>query len=736
MRIGRRMHWIGVAAVAGCGIGAASAQQFAASLDPVEVVGVASRIERGIDDTPASVSLITREDLEQAAAVNIREALRFEPGVTVETSTGRFGLGDISIRGVGGNRVLYMLDGIRLPDSYRVGRFANASRNQFDLSLLGRIEILRGPGSALYGSDALGGVVSLTTVEPSDFLGATGSAGAEVGASYASASSRIAGMAVLAGELGTTQGLLGVQYGSGHETDNQGTFDVVGRSRTTPDPQRARGSSLLGKIVHNGRARWRLTLERNTQDIATDVLSLNPLSARTVSLSGDDSAERSRASLDAEALDVGGLRRLRGLVYTQRSLTVNDTVDIRANTTMACLSAPGLINCRRDVRFRLEQEESGLTLLAEAQGWGYWLFGVEAARVRYDESRDGTQTILNTGQVGNVVGGEPMPTRDFPLTTSDRIGAFVQNEARLADGRLDLVAALRFDGFRNDAQADAVFAAAHPGRPVVDSRDTALSPKLGALYRIGPTTTVTAQLAAGFRAPPAADLNLGLSSLPTGYAVAPNPDLQSERSRGAEIGVRERQPDFEFTAAAFLTDYDQLIVSRAPLRCPGDSACVPGAVTTFQSQNIAGARIWGIEASAAYRLTGPWSLRASASGAWGEDTERDRPLNSVDPPRAVAGLLYDRADVDAALNVTYVWRQDRVDRSAGEIFVPPSCTVVDLTAGWRITGSLRLSAGVFNVFDRTCWQWSDVRNLIAPGATIDRYTLPGRNASVLLRARF
>jgi hemoglobin/transferrin/lactoferrin receptor protein len=736
VRVGRCLWRIGVAAAAGCGVGTAPAQQRAASLEPVEVVGVASRTERGIDETPASVSVITREDLERAAAVNVREALRYEPGVTVEAAAGRFGLGDISIRGIGGNRVLYLLDGIRQPDSYRVGRFASASRSQFDLSLLGRIEILRGPGSALYGSDALGGVVSLSTVEPADILGATASAGAEVGGSYASASARIGGLAVLAGERGPLQGLLGVQYGDGGETGNQGTVDVVGRGRTTPDPQRARNGSLLGKLVHDGRVRWRLTLERSTQDIETDVLSLNPLSARTVRLSGDDSVERSRASLDAEALDIGGFRRLRALAYAQRSLTINDTVDVRADTTMACLSAPGPIDCRRDVRFRFEQKESGLTLLAEARGWGYWLFGVEAARVRYDESRDGSQTILDTGQVGSVVGGEPMPTRDFPLTTSDRIGAFVQNEARLAGGRLDLVAALRFDGFRNDAHADAVFAAAHPGRPVVDSQDTALSPKLGALYRLTPTTTLTAQFAAGFRAPPAADLNLGLSSLPAGYAVAPNPDLQPERSRGVEAGVRERRQRFEFTASAFLTDYDQLIVSRAPLRCPGEPACVPGAPATFQSQNIAGARIWGVEAAAAYRLDGPWSVRASASGSWGEDRERGRPLNTVDPPRAVAGLLYDSADANAALHVTHVWRQDRVDRSAGEIFVPPSCTVVDLTASWRIAAALRLSAGVFNLFDSTCWQWSDVRNLIAPGATIERYTLPGRNASVLLRVRF
>jgi hemoglobin/transferrin/lactoferrin receptor protein len=147
----RRAYGRWIAACAGAWASAAGAQPSAPSLEPVEVVGIAHRIERRIDETPASVSIITREDLERTAAVNVRDALRYEPGVTVEASAGRFGLGDISIRGIGGNRVLYILDGIRLPDSYRVGRFASASRSQFDLALLRRIEILRGPGSELYG---------------------------------------------------------------------------------------------------------------------------------------------------------------------------------------------------------------------------------------------------------------------------------------------------------------------------------------------------------------------------------------------------------------------------------------------------------------------------------------------------------------------------------------------------------------------------------------------------------
>lgn len=712
---------------------AGMAQSPAAQLDAVEVVGVAHRVARSVDQTAASVSVIGREEIERNAAGSLRDVLRYEPGVTVESSAGRFGLGDIGIRGIGGNRVLMQVDGIPLPDSYRVGRFSNASRNQFDLALLRRIEILRGPASALYGSDALGGVVAMSTVEPADFL-AGGGIGGELGGGYASARDGWTASAVAAGEHAAVQALLGYQRSEGHEVDNQGSVDVVGRARTVPDPQTASNDSLLGKLVYHGRARWRLTLERNEQQVRTDVLSLNPLSARTVSLLGDDSSTRRRASVDVEAPAVGAFSSVRGLVYTQRALTINDTTDVRDRTTRACLSAPGTITCRRDVRFRFEQTESGASLLAQAEGGGHWLFGIEGSRTDYEESRDGTQTILDTGEVGNVVGGEPMPTRDFPLTTRDRISAFAQNELRLAQDRLDLVAALRFDSYRTRAQADPLFAAGNPGRPVVDSSEAVLSPKLGLLYRLTPTLALAGRLATGFRAPPAADLNLGLSSLPAGYAVVPNPELRPERSRGAEISARGRQPGLHYSVTAFYTDYDDLIVSRAALPCPGDPACVPGATATFQSQNIETARIYGVEAEAQYALGAHWSIRGSLVATRGTDTLRDRPLNTVEPARAVVGLSYDDGRLAAALHLTRTSEKARIDRSAGEIFAPPAATVVDLTAGWRWGERLRLTVGVFNLFDRTYWQWPDVRNVVNPGATIDRYSQPGRNASVLLRA--
>lgn len=92
-----------------------------------------------------------------------------EPGVSVTGSAGR--PQNITIRGIGGNRVLIIKDGVRVSDGFgandlndKVGRFS------FDLDDVKQIEVAKGAGSALHGSDAIGGTVVITTKQPEDYL--------------------------------------------------------------------------------------------------------------------------------------------------------------------------------------------------------------------------------------------------------------------------------------------------------------------------------------------------------------------------------------------------------------------------------------------------------------------------------------------------------------------------------------------------------------------------------------
>ena len=714
----------------------------AAHREKILVTAVASRAPERVDDTPATVTVIERVEIERALARDVRDALRHEPAVSVANGAARFGLGDIAIRGLDGARVLVTLDGIRMPEGYRVGSFSNASRHLFDTGLLQRIEVLHGPGSALHGSDALAGVLAVTTVDTADFLREGKTQGGSVEAGYGQADGSVHRSALAAGRLGTVELLAGMHRVDARERESLGTVDGTGAARTVANPQDASATARLAKAVlaRADGGFYRATYEDFDRRVATDVLSLNPQSPRTVSLAGDDRARRERASVDAVLYGVGFVDRLALLAYGQRARTEQDTVEVRANTTAACLSAPGAIGCRREARFTLEQDDAGFSVVGEsAPGAHRLVYGLDASRGEVSEVRDGRQTRLDTGESTHIVGTDIFPTSDFPRSRFERLGVFAQDELRALG--VTWIPALRYDRFETRPLPDDRFTAANPGRTPVSTSDAAWSPKLGARVPFGAGLEATLQAATGFRAPPFFDVNVGLSNLPLGYTVIPNADLRPEKSRGLEAGLRGRHAGLRWTLVAHRTDYRDLIVSRAPLACPGDPRCVPTAPITFQSQNVTRARIEGLEAKVEAQLGGGWHAKLGAAGARGDDRSRGAPLNSVDPAKAVATFGYEGAFAAARkagfdLHVTHAARKTRIDPAPGTLFATPAYTIADLTMFAELGRHVAVTAGLFNLGDRKYWLWSDVRGIVNPGVSIDRYTQPGRSAAVSVRVAF
>ena len=127
-----------------------------------EITVVGTRTERSINDLASTVNVISSERIEEELSRDIADLIRFEPGVSVGGTGSRFGLSGFSIRGIGENRVLTLVDGIRMIE-YSFGGFMDSRRDFVDIDSLNRVEIARGPVSSLWGSDALGGVVSFTT---------------------------------------------------------------------------------------------------------------------------------------------------------------------------------------------------------------------------------------------------------------------------------------------------------------------------------------------------------------------------------------------------------------------------------------------------------------------------------------------------------------------------------------------------------------------------------------------
>jgi hemoglobin/transferrin/lactoferrin receptor protein len=700
----------------------------------------ATRGEREIDSVAGAVTVIDAEQIRRQLATDIKDLIRYEPGISVADSPGRFGLSGFNIRGIEGNRVLIRIDGVRMADAFSIGSFSDARRNLIDLEAIKQVEIIRGAASALYGSDALGGVVSFVMREPQDFL--TDGRGADFGvrSGYQSTDDGwySGGRLAFGGE--TLAALVMYTHRAGGESSNQGNIDAPDRTRTEPNPQDYVSDTVLTKLSWNPTAdqQLRLTLQADRNNVDTNVLSSVGVAgtANTQSLRGDDTQRRRRVSLSHDiAADNAVFDSLQWQVYAQESTIEQRTAEQRFATTAGPASA-----VRRDRVFDFEQRAAGGELVLRKDfplaGSEHTLtYGLDAVETRTEQTRDGVQTALATGARTGNIPPDNFPVRDFPQTRTRQYALFAQDEISLGAWRL--VPGVRVDRYELDPRPDAVFVEDNPGVRVDPVEETSVSPKLGVIHFFTDDVSMFAQYAHGFRAPPYNDVNIGFTNLAFGYTAVSNPDLQAETSDGYEVGVRG---DFErgfVELSGFYSEYDDFIESLA-------DAGVRDGLQVFQSRNIAEARIHGIEvrggadlAALSLYLSG-WSVKASAAWARGTNRVTDQPLNSVDPLKGVLGLAY--APVGqrwgAELVATAVKRKSRVDQGAGALFIPDGYVTLDLLAYADIGERLRINAGVFNLADKKCWEWADVRGRSASDGTIDRFTRPGLNASVSASMRF
>ncbi len=712
-----------------------------------QIVVTATRTERAISDVPNTVDIIDRARMDTLLVRDIADLFRYEPGITVGSSFGRFGLNDIRIRGLGGNRVRIQTDGIAVPDAFAIGSFSSANRNFVDLDTLKRVEVVRGPTSALYGSDALGGVVSFVTKDPSDYLGEGREAhlGTKIGVTSADAGLFAGATAAFGGERWS--GLVAVSHRQGRETDNMGEVGGTGSARTQANPQSYAGRSVLGKVVFapGVAQRFRLMVEGNEDDVDTDVLSSYGLQALTgathTQVLGDDHQSRARITFGHE---IDGLStRLADSVdwqlYRQDSRTRQDSVEVRRVP-----SGGTLIRDRRERAFHFDQRSHGLQANArktvQAGRVDHAIaYGLDIERTETKQKRDGRRVFLDTGLVTNVMLPDVFPVRDFPISDTTRAALYVQDEIGFADGAFRLVPALRVDHYRLEPEVDTIFREDNPTTQVAALRETRVSPKLGVVWKFGDAWSLFGGYARGFRAPPYNDVNIGFTNFMFGYTAIPNPDLRSETSDGLELGLRFAGDVGYASLSSYYTRYDDFIEST---RYIGDDPIT--GLMVYQSQNVDDARIRGVEFKGglyfdtfAPALEG-WSLQGAAAWSRGEDRTTGEALGSVDPLTATLGVAFARETWGAELIGRFAGRRDRLPAApAGSAyFESPGYALLDLYAHWRFAPGTRVDIGVFNLADRTVWQAGLVPLIAQTSAALDRYTAPGRNVAVSLSVDF
>lgn len=697
-----------------------------------EVTVTATRLESRIGDAPATVSIYSSQRISTLLAQDIKDLIRFEPGVSVRSSPARFtaassslgrdGNSGFNVRGLEGNRVLVQVDGVRTPDAYSFGGQSVGRGDYVDLGILKSVEIVRGPASALYGSDGLAGSVSFITKDPADVLGNDRDWSLAANASYASADEQFSQGVVAAARYGAFETLGAFTHRDGEGQDTRGTNNSPNIDRTTPNPEDSRSNSLLAKAIYNfnDANSVRLTFDRRDRDVDWTVLSAvakPPLSSTsTLGLIAWDDVDRERVTLDYEF--TGASDALRSV---QTAVWYQDT-DTRQHSEEDRNTAPDRV---RDSTFDTIVRGASVQLTSSFQAGSvehHLVYGLDYSTTRTESVRNGTEPPS----------GERFPSHGFPTTDHVLAGAFVQDEIRI--GRWSLYPALRWDYYEIDPRSDPLFVAAVPA----GQDDTHLTPKLGVVFRVNEQVNLFANAAAGFKAPAPSQVNNGFTNPVAHYRSQSNPDLKPETSETIELGARVRGRRWSGSVAAFAGRYDDFIeqVQTGGTFAPTDPA-------VFRYVNLTEAKIYGAEASARVELGAGVSANAAASFARG-DSQLDgvaTPLPSIDPFKLVCGLQWQESADRFGMHA-YVTYSDRKSPSRTGVsctlscFIPDSFVVADVVGWWNITDAVVLRAGVFNITDRKYWWWSDVRGLSSTSTVVDAYSQPDRNASVSLSVRF
>ena len=223
--------------------------------DTLKITVTGTRNPRPVDTFPGSIEVLDKDDLSTKTGYTIRELFNEIPGVTTRSVkrngvVGPTDAGTVNIRGLDFKRILFLIDGSRLPDSYKFAT-DNGSRQYYtmsqggyvDFNTLAALEITKGPASALYGSDALGGIVSYRTLVPEDLLKGDKKTAFEIPVNYNSANDGLSESIKFASKLSDKTSLVLVY------TNEDANELKVKADKKYIDNETHTGNNYFGKIV-------------------------------------------------------------------------------------------------------------------------------------------------------------------------------------------------------------------------------------------------------------------------------------------------------------------------------------------------------------------------------------------------------------------------------------------------------------------------------------------------------
>ncbi len=751
--------------------------QAADSTSPImldQVTISATRTERELKDVASSVSVQTAADVENKMHQNIRDLVKYEPGVDV-TSDSRFGLGSFNIRGMDENRVKITVDGVDQAKSFGYDKFIQSQRNFFDIENMKQVEIVKGPASTLHGSDAIGGVVAFITKDPADYLNEQGDDSfGSVKGGYTSADSGLHKTMTLANRTGDLESMLVLTQRGGDERETFSHRTIYGEGRGAADPGSYDSNSLLGKIQYqiNDQHRIGVTGEWQDGESENETLSLknDTLGSTTYNSSrADDASERKRLGIFHEwSARTIAFDEMRWTLNWQKSKShqkTYDDVNVK-ETSWELVPFPkpttSLVHYERLKDYTYEetsvQFDATLNKYFSLADTDHLLTYGVSYEDREQNNLNKTHTLVagtisGPGTPSNPVGVKT--TRYAPVASTSQSSMFVQDEFSLLNNRLILTPGLRYDRFEVSSKSDQYYK-----KEVKDHSYDSWTTRIGAVYEINDTWSTFAQYSQGFSTP---DLfAMYFEELPYGAPVhvMPNPNLEPEKSDSWELGLRASNHLGSMEITAFYNDYTNFI-EQIQLKGINDG---DGRPMHFQYQNLSKATIEGIEFKGqllldeAFNAPGGTRFNAAIAMSRGRGDVvsdyklyTDEPLNSVAPLKAVLALGYDAPSGvwGSELTWTLVASKKKKDISnldkeadlgstnaTGNQFATSGYGLVDLSGYYKPRKDVTITAGLFNALDKKYRHWNDVRGLTENYAGLDRYTQPGRNFSVSVKWDF
>ncbi len=716
--------------------------------DNLEIIHVtAHRIEQNVNDIPASVSVIDQEDLKLLQAYSLSDLFRYEPAVNVERSGSRHGDGNINIRGIGGNRVLLVQDGVWMPSGFGSAG-VDQGRGSLNALNLERIEILKGPASALYGSDAIGGVVLFETLNAERLVTENnGRSYIRLSTGYVSDEERYHTGVTAASALGSGYGLLQVDHQRFSELDVNSDYD--------PNPKDGEVDSVLAKWSFNTESghHWDFSGDFWQQSVDNELRSnLGPIAGppgEVISSSAaTDDSKRWRLGVHNILERTFGLDFLHWQLDYQESGYEQHENELQENPGSVFPPIPVSAKRTREHE-HFEQKQWSFSLRGQRSFDNHKLVsGIDWLQKDFSRPVDLTTFDEVNNTQSKTKSGVNYPGKTFPDTETEQIGIYLQDHWSLSN-QLQVLAGVRYDYYKSRPEVDAAYNNFNVSGESVEARsDSHWSPHLGLTYQLSDNQQLYGSYQTGFRAPPVDDQFISRAILipvpGVPHEVVPNTDLDPETSKGYELGWRWNSATWAASIAYYDTNYEDFIDSRTiGFRAQPPVFVGPTSIRQIQFQNVDEVEINGVEITTSLNLNSwldmSWQGRVflGVNVIDAENTGNGQGLNSVGPDTAILSVDFTRPQNDLGIS-WYIRAADDADDAEpltrhGQTlaaYEPPGYSVHDISLFWSPLKELRIDAAIYNLFDKKYWA-AHTKGADA-GGNLDAQVDPGRNFAINL----